>query len=165
MKFATQNDIVAAGFQGFVPTKDLQTHDQRRMIPDTSGVYMILRLSKIEPVFKLSGTCHNRTMREPPYAVEVLTEEWKRVRESVVVYIGKAGGASSGTHLRKRISQYMRLSSSHQGGRAIWQFADCDELLVCWKTILDGDPRVVESQLLQEFQAIYGTHPLANWSA
>lgn len=165
MKFATLDDIQEAGFEGFVAIKDLQTREQRRIIPDKLGVYMILRLSRAEPVFNPLGSAYGRTIKSP-YSLEVLQARWQPVASSIVIYIGKAGGQDNkGANLRKRLSQYLRLSHNHSGGRAIWQLNDCGELLVCWKT-LDGDsPRAVEARLVAEFKSVYGAYPFANRAA
>jgi len=51
---------------------------------------------------------------------------------------------------------------SHWGGRYIWQLADADELVTCWKTTPKSDPTREELKLLQAFTARYGKRPFAN---
>ncbi len=58
---------------------------------------------------------------------------------SKIVYIGQAGGKKSQTNLRKRLSQYMRKSKNHSGGRDIWKLKNPEDLLVAWKSTLE-DP-------------------------
>lgn len=164
MKFATQQDIIDLGFSGFVPTKRLQTSAERSVIPETTGVYMILHIAETEPVFKPVGGAFGKTVKKSAYAVEDLQKKWLFVKGTPVIYIGKAGGFPvTETHLRKRLGQYLRLSEGHSGGRAIWQLADCEDLLVCWKPVLGSDPAIYESQLRAAFFSRYSSLPLANW--
>src|SRR5687767_4487186 len=90
MNFTSLHDIQAAGFEGFVPVKDLQTPLQRRAIPMQRGNYLILRLSDKAPVFHPVGSFNSRIMQKPPYSVEALQAKWEKVRSSIVIYIGKA---------------------------------------------------------------------------
>lgn len=77
------------------------------------------------------------------------------------VYIGKAGG-----DLRRRLLAYRRFGDgrpvSHWGGRYVWQLADASTLLVAWRTVDDGDPAALESELIREFRRHHGRRPLAN---
>jgi len=50
----------------------------------------------------------------------------------------------------------------HWGGRYIWQLADADSLLVCWKELDCDVPLVVEQQMIDEFVASCGKLPFAN---
>ena len=50
----------------------------------------------------------------------------------------------------------------HWGGRYIWQIKDIDEYLICWKVLLDEDPRNIEIKLLEAFRQKYNGLPFAN---
>ena len=50
----------------------------------------------------------------------------------------------------------------HRGGRYIWQLADADDLVVCWK-VLSTDPREYERQMISDFKTAHnGYRPFAN---
>ena len=80
---------------------------------------------------------------------------------SKIVYIGQAGGRISQTNLRKRLSQYMRKSKNHSGGRDIWKLKNPEDLLVTWKST-EQDPYDVETELINNFKQVYGDRPFAN---
>ena len=49
----------------------------------------------------------------------------------------------------------------HYGGRYIWQLADSDDLVVCWKCVEDS--RRVEAAMIAEFKKNHnGKRPFAN---
>jgi hypothetical protein len=50
----------------------------------------------------------------------------------------------------------------HYGGRYIWQLKNSLDLVVCWKTLPNDDPRSIESQLIQQFIKEYQKRPFAN---
>ena len=79
------------------------------------------------------------------------------VRDTVVVYIGKAGGTDHSATLNKRLRMYLRFGQGapvgHYGGRLIWQIKNSGDLLICWKTQITEEPRNVEAKLLSEFIA------------
>lgn len=45
---------------------------------------------------------------------------------------------------------------------AIEHIADSKDLVVCWKPLLNEEPRDVEEQLLREFIKNHGSRPFAN---
>ncbi len=49
----------------------------------------------------------------------------------------------------------------HWGGRLIWQLADVDEMLVCWKETSEVS-RKVEEGMIADFKLKYGQWPFAN---
>lgn len=51
------------------------------------------------------------------------------------------------------------------GGRNIWQLSDSGSLLVTRKGTPEEDPEVVESKLIYDYIAVYGSRPLltAKW--
>ena len=100
----------------------------------------------------------------PTKSLDRLQEEW--VEGALIVYVGQSGSRSKGT-LARRVEQMIRFGQgarvAHWGGRLIWQLADSDRLVVCWKTIQDRDPRDVERALIKAFKTLHGgKRPYAN---
>ena len=99
--------------------------------------------------------------RDPAVPIQELQQAW--VTGPIVIYIGKA------TVLRDRLRTYMHFGEGHPaphwGGRYVWQLADAERLLVCWKVLTDEKQANVESQLIQQFKVRYGTRPFANLTA
>ena len=148
--------IKGAGFSGFKSVAEMKGGGYLGL-PDSSGVYMLLRRSTEPPCFLQVGTGGHFKGKNPNVSVDVLQANW--VDGASVVYIGKA------TSLKKRLGQYMRFGRGanvgHWGGRYVWQLADADDLLVCWKRTTEG-PRDVEARYIQDFVMQYGQRPFAN---
>ncbi len=148
------------GFDGFVPVADLRA-DHYRAVPDRDGewlggVYIALCVPTAAPRFKRSNRRDEWTL---PLAD--LRERW--VAASPVVYIGKADATDAGNCLRKRVTRYLRASTSHTGGKPTWQLAGWDELTIAWRVVdASDDPRTEENALLAEHVASFGRHPFAN---
>lgn len=147
---ALRND----GFQGFVPFADLPGSG----VPDAPGVYIVLRTGD-EPPLILDSSCGGRFKgRDPVLPQSKLIARW---HASSVLYIGKAEGQT----LRRRLDQYRRFGAGepigHWGGRAIWQLADRDELLVAWKVVPAG-AAAHETELLAGYEVAFGRLPFAN---
>lgn len=117
------------------------------------------------------GTGGHFKKRNPNVDIAVLADNW--VDNSIVVYIGQAGGIIKGkwskSNLRKRLRLYFNFGLGkpvgHQGGRLIWQMDECDKLIVCWKTLPDKikDPCEEESELIDKFKKAFGgSRPFAN---
>ncbi len=156
MNYKNQSTIVEAGFIGFRTVSEMKDGGYLSL-PDLPGVYMLIRKSTSDPTFLEIGTGGHFKGKDPNVSQSVLISNW--VPEACVVYIGKA------TSLKKRLGQYMRFGKGanvgHWGGRFIWQLADADQLLVCWKTTSE-DPRAVEAAMIQDFVTKYGRRPFAN---
>ncbi len=177
MEFRTLENLVEAGFEGFVPVSQLKSGgiyaDGDRQADadlDRPGVYMVVRKDDSEPAFVPEGSGGHFKGKNPNVPIDELRANW--VKDTCVVYIGKAGGGSSGATLRRRISQYIRFGSGepvgHWGGRYIWQLEDADNLLFCWRPAKYAGNRLedageLESELISEFKASYdGQRPFAN---
>lgn len=149
-------EIKDAGFIGFKTIRELT--DDSSSLPHCGGVYLFLfpEISKVS--FLTIGTGGFFKGKDPNVHVRILEESW--VPNSRVVYIGKA------TSLRKRLHQYFCFGQGknigHYGGRYIWQLKNSDSLIVCWKPLTGEDPRLVESNLIQEFVFRFGKRPFAN---
>lgn len=160
--FKTLEDIKEQGFVGFIKISDLMRDTS--IIPREPGVYIVLYPETNEPTFLDHGTggCFNCT--DPNMPVSYLKQKW--VNDTIVVYIGKAGGNGNKATLSKRLRMYLRFGQGkpvgHYGGRLIWQIKNSRELLFCWKTIISEEPRKVESELIREFVEYYTKKPFAN---
>lgn len=146
------------GFEGFIPVKDLRHNTIT--IPNTGGVYVLLRMSESSPHFLETGSAGFFKGKDPNVSIEELAANY--INDSKIVYIGKA------TSLRKRLGQLLHFGAGsavgHWGGRYLWQLADAEDLLVAWKVITSESPRDVESRMLIDFKNRYGKLPFANLS-
>ena len=144
------------GFTGFVPVSKLRS--TASLLPDSGGVYIVVRESDNSPEFLANGTGGFFKGKNPNVGLEELVSNY--VAGSKVVYIGKA------TSLKKRVGQLLRFGAGsavgHWGGRYLWQLADSDNLLIAWKTTPTTDPRSVEIKMLEEFVSRHGKLPFAN---
>ena len=161
MNFKNLEQIKKLGFTGFLTIKNLM--DDSSSIPKTKGIYLVLNLSKnIE--FMEIGTGGFFKGKNPNVSISELKTNW--VDDTIVVYIGKAGKDGSNATLQSRLKQYFKFGQGynigHYGGRYIWQLKNSLDLVVCWKTLPNDDPRSVESQLIQQFIKEYQKRPFAN---
>ena len=144
------------GFTGFVPVSKLRS--TASLLPDSGGVYIVVRDSDNSPEFLATGTGGFFKGKNPNAGLEELESNY--VAGSKVVYIGKA------TSLKKRVGQLLRFGAGsavgHWGGRYLWQLADSDNLLIAWKTTSTTDPRAEEIKMLEEFVSRHGKLPFAN---
>ena len=144
MDFGKVEDIERQGFSGFVAVSLLR-ESACHQVPEVPGVYLVLHPQSQSPIF-----LDRSTGGHPAVPIQKFQQAW--VTGTIVIYIGKA------TVLRKRLRSYMRFGEGHpthhHGGRYIWQLADAEHLLVCWKVLADSElAEVVERQLIQEFKA------------
>lgn len=144
------------GFNGFVPVSKLRS--TASLLPDSGGVYIVVRDSDNSPEFLATGTGGFFKGKNPNVGLEELESNY--VAGCKVVYIGKA------TSLKKRVGQLLRFGAGsavgHWGGRYLWQLADSDNLLIAWKTTSTTDPRAEEIKMLEEFVSRHGKLPFAN---
>lgn len=149
--------LINNGFEGFVSVKDLKEDFKSGGIPEAEGVYHVLRLKETEPEFLKKGSGGYHKGKEPNVSIDELQQNW--IDAESVVYIGKA------KELYKRIQQYIKFGSGknvgHFGGRYIWQLADSNDLVVCWKCV--NDSRSVEAVMITDFKENHnGKRPFAN---
>jgi hypothetical protein len=162
MDFNSIDELKLAGFEGFLTIKDLFFDKSR--IPKTRGVYMVLnpRFAKADLV--AIGTGGHFKGKNPNVSLDELQDNW--VENSLVVYIGKAGGEGSRATLNSRLGQYLQFGQGrdigHYGGRYIWQLSYATNLLICWKPLPKDDPRTIEKLLLQQFIDAFHKRPFAN---
>ena len=161
MNFKNLEQIKKLGFTGFITIKNLM--DDSSSIPKTKGIYLVLNLSKNTEFMEI-GSGGFFKGKNPNVPISELKSNW--VEDSIVVYIGKAGREGSNATLQSRLKQYFKFGQGynigHYGGRYIWQLKNSLDLVVCWKTLPNDDPRSVESQLIQQFIKEYQKRPFAN---
>jgi hypothetical protein len=157
----TRLSLRRLGFDGFVTVTDLRA-DHYRAVPERQGnawlggVYIALSPPSDRPRLMRASRREERTL---PLAA--LREHW--VPDSPVVYIGKADATDAGNSLRKRVSRYLRASTSHTGGKRTWQLADWHDLTIAWLVLPPGrDPRAEEVRLLRHHTERFGREPFAN---
>lgn len=138
------------GFKGFVPLLGLD----RELLPTHRGVYSVFRESSSRPTFIDS----NVITRRKAYGVGRLSDKW--IDEQAVVYIGMAEPKDG---LYGRLGDFSKQSSSHTGGRALWQLADAADLIVAWVETSEHVAEVVEKAYLRAFKEAHGQYPFANW--
>lgn len=162
MNFNDINEIRKAGFTGFKSIRELYADPS--ILPSTRGVYLVLNCDKKKPVYLTIGTGGHFKGRNPNVSIQELENNW--LTDSLVIYIGKAGGIKSKATLKSRLRQYLKFGQGHAighwGGRYIWQLAFSGQLIVCWKTLPDEDPRSIEAALILDFADQFGKRPFAN---
>ena len=151
------------GFEGFKTILELM--NSCKEIPKLMGVYVVLRERNDHPMILEKRPFDCQEDKYPCYSKAELEEEW--VEGTHIVYIGKAGGLGQKTELHKRLSTYIRFGkgkkAAHGGGRSIWQLADAQELIVCWRVLTDEEPCCVESKMIADFCKKHdGKRPFAN---
>jgi len=151
------DQLKANGFIGFFSIARLQ--QERGLVPDVPGIYLVVRPNDEEPQFLEHGTGGYFKGEDPNVSIEELRKNW--VESSHILYIGKAS-----TSLRNRVGVYMRFgmgfNSPHKGGRYIWQLKGIEDCLVCWNPIHDCDLGEIESQMIESFILWNGKRPFAN---
>ena len=157
----TQDALIDAGFEGFVPFSELPTSQ----VPTAPGVYVVIRVAGTDPKFLQKSPAGWFKGKDPSVPVTTLENAW--VPGSPVVYLGKANGGATGRRgLRKRLDEYRRHGAGepvgHWGGRYIWQLADSDDLVVGWKPTADVNARTLERNMIAEFSADHAKRPFAN---
>jgi hypothetical protein len=164
LDFNNINELKKEGYEGFISMRQL--FEDASPIPAFKGVYCILNNEKVYPSFLEIGTGGHFKGKNPNISIKQLENNW--VDKSLVVYIGKAGGENSNATLKSRLKQYFSFGQGknigHWGGRLIWQLPSSSDLVVCWKVLLNEDPRKYEQQLIQEYITQFGSRPFANLS-
>ena len=163
MDFNNINELKKFGFSGFITIQSLWS--DKKMIPKQKGVYLVLNPVYDKPVkFLNPGVGGFFKGKDPNVSVEEIKQNY--VTDSFVVYVGKAGGPKVKATLFSRLGQYLRFGQGknvgHWGGRFIWQLANHEDLVICWKPIPNEDPREVEKDLIHEYFEHFGMRPFAN---
>ena len=147
-------------FEGFRTVAQL-TSERCASVPARPGVYIVVTDARA-PAFLEIGTGGHFKDRDPNVGLQVLQDNW--VPGTDILYIGKAGGGTSGSTLKKRLWQYLRFGRGekvgHWGGRYIWQLGNAAELRIGWAGIADA--RAAEADLIRRFVGAHGKRPFAN---
>ncbi len=163
MDFSSIDEIRASDFEGFKSIGELQATGCLE-VPAVPGVYLIVRDSSESPTFLNESAGGRFKGKNPTVSRSKLETNW--VDGACVLYIGKAGGGTSGSNLAKRLRTYMRFGAGepvgHWGGRLIWQLEGARDLSVCWRECLDVDAVEFEKSLIGEFSQAHGKRPFAN---
>jgi hypothetical protein len=158
-----REELARDGFLGFSTVKSLRL-TRCAGVPDQQGVYLVLRSGFVAPRFLERGSGGLFKGKDPNVAISVLQLAW--VATAMILYVGKAGGGKLKAHLKKRIGLLIQFGSganvAHWGGRYLWQLADAEDLILCWKPTPRSDPRSLEKAIISEFEATYGRRPYAN---
>jgi hypothetical protein len=151
------------GFEGFLSVQQLNQNEYRN-IPKKPGVYVVLRRSTNPQALCTPSKAGWHKGKDPTIDLAELSERW--VEGVSVIYIGKAGKEASKATLHQRLRAYLRSglghSAGHWGGRAVWQLADHDELVVAWRPTSAEDAPRLETELLTHFHGLHRKLPFAN---
>jgi len=162
MDFNNIDDIKKAGFTGFKKMSELFIDSSS--IPKIKGVYLVLNPNFKKAEYLQIGTGGHFKGKNPNITLDELKSNW--VDNSLVVYIGKAGSETSNATLHSRLKQYFGFGQGknigHWGGRLIWQLKNSADLIVCWKSLPNDDPRTFENQLIRKFVSEFSKRPFAN---
>lgn len=152
-------------FSGFITVGELRECSLSQ-VPEEPGVYLLLRGSDDEVEFLDKSRGGHFKGKDPAVSSQELERAW--IRDTKIMYIGKAGKPEGEANLRSRLRQYISFgkgsATAHWGGRYIWQLADADELIVCWIIADAYRARNLEIQMLRSFENKYGKLPFANLS-
>ena len=163
MNFKLINEFESEDFSGFITIDELMKKNCSQ-IPNKKGIYFIIRKSNKKPTFMRESIGGHFKGKNPTVDISKLERQWNE--NTLVIYIGKAGGDTSNATLQSRILQYMKFGKGipigHWGGRCIWQLEDYKKLVVCWKVIEKEDCRKVEKELIKDFLIQYDKRPFAN---
>jgi len=125
---------------------------------------LLLRESDSPPSFNKTSSGGHFKKKNPSVPIETLENNW--VTDTKIVYIGKAGQLGKPPTIKQRLKQYLDFGAGipvgHWGGRYIWQLSDAEDLIVCWKATKGNDPKLVESDLIDNFITAHSTLPFAN---
>lgn len=146
----------------------------RRQIPESPGVYAVIRLDADYPEFIMwpYGDIYKKkgNFKSLMYSHAELEKNW--VLDSSVVYIGKAVNLNE--RLNDYLDYYCKLKEcqetkshinqvGHRGGRSVWQLKGAEDLLIVWMETPGQIPRDVEWTFIQKFKSRHDGHrPFAN---
>lgn len=162
MNFNKKTELENYGFTGFKTVAELWK--DKSSIPKVKGVYLIIDPNYENTEFLTIGVGGFFKGKDPNVSESTLV--MNLVPKSQIVYIGKAGNLTGKATLNSRLKQYLSFGQTknvgHWGGRYIWQIKRNSDLIICWKTTPNDDPREIEKQLLNEFIENFSKRPFAN---
>jgi len=159
--FNNLKELELYGFEGFKRIHFLKNNYS--VIPEKAGVYIVINKDYDKSFLDESVGGHFKG-KNPTISIEKINNNW--VENTLVVYIGKAGGYNSKATLKKRLIQYLRFGGGepvgHWGGRLIWQLKKNNDLIIAWKKLYNKEPRSEEQNLINQFEQKYNRLPFAN---
>jgi len=162
----TRAGLEAAGYEGYTTFAELR----RQRASPRPGIYVVLRTDPTAPTFLRASTAGKLKNFTAPIAV--LEQNW--IPGAEVVYIGLATHGVRRDGIHRRLKQFRRTGAgtadNHGGGVWIFQLADAEDILVCWRAADDDSDEYVEAlehHLLADFVARpeHGRWPFANRKA
>lgn len=132
-------------------------------VPNNNGVYFVVNLQNTPITF----TNNIENLQTKYKGKKLLYNEADLIRkynngDKTILYIGKAKRKNG---LEKRLKEYIEYgygkTTSHRGGRVIWQIKNNKQLGICWLEVDNSE--IVEKQLLKKYKQKYGVLPVANW--
>jgi len=157
---ATIDGISLEGFSEPVSVRILR-ETRCSGVPQSSGIYLVLRMSDCLPKFLEKSTGGAFKKEDPTCVPEFVGQNW--VEGARVVYVGKAAGGSG---LRRRLDDLIAFgygkAVGHWGGRLLWHLPEKENLLVRWRTCTAGDADKEETKAIGAFRSHYGMRPYAN---
>ena len=123
------------GFEGFIAIDCIAKHASS--IPNNKGVYMILQLHPQLPDFS--------KLNELNFTTRTCLDKW--VEDAKVLYIGTSTKYNSMHNLQDSLSNMVKskgVKIGDMGGALINSMPKPEELLVCWKVVAGGDPKLLQ---------------------
>lgn len=131
MDFNNRKELEKNGFKGFITVSELWI--DKSPIPKIKGVYLIIDPNFKNTDFLATGVGGFFKGKDPNVPIPELKSNL--VKNSQVVYIGKAGTPTGKATLNSRLGQYLRFGQTknvgHWGGRYIWQIKKHSDLIFC----------------------------------
>lgn len=144
-----RREILQAGLRGLFTLPQLQD-GQLSTAPEAPGIYTVWRVDPAPPRFARTSTAGRDRGRDPTIAPEVLQARW--IPDAALLYAAKT--ANVRTRIRLLVDFASGKPVAHWDGRALWQLADADDLLVAWAA--SPDPQAALNKLLARFAEQHG---------
>lgn len=152
-----KRELYERGFRGFKSVEKLW-QGRFNSVPAPPGVYLTFWPFKSRAAFLLASPAFCMNGNDPTVDVDILENRWER--GCPTLYIGK------GSNLKRRLFEFVAFGKGfpvrHWGGRYVWQLARSRDLIICWMETPEADPRVVEMELINQYEEEFGHLPFAN---
>lgn len=163
------------GFRGSVSMHEYLNYRKETLdkIPRKSGIYLVLYpYEVVEGSFVETGTGGHFKGKNPNVPIRELEKKW--VKDTDILYIGKAGGIDANgkvlsSTLHQRVGSLLSFGNNkraaHWGGRYLWQHYNYKEFKIYWYPCEEDENAIeLEKELLADFEKEYGRLPFANIS-